>query len=223
MTIICVIANILNNTKGYIMKKLIRIPFSGFYETHHGNSMDNELEGTLSEYEGKATADEIEQLQSYWYEINWGDYFKQYAENYAYCFSEIFDVKLDFQFLESPKFYNFETDKIFCNIEFSEIERIYKESDKKVFAEIAAKQLTSRSGFISFYNPGVETWGDLKDYDHNQLYILLQAYCHSKEGKNWQEQIEYIDDPSLYELVYRCDLGAYNTYVNFLYEKYEAK
>ena len=81
----------------------------------------------------------------------------------------------------SPREYNFTTDRIFIKLPAKEIRRIHKATEPEVLAEVAAEEFTSRSGFISFYSPDVESWGPLKTWDHNQRYCLLTAYARQEE------------------------------------------
>lgn len=94
---------------------------------------------------------------------------------------------MQFESLHSPKFYNFQTDIIFAHISTDEIKRIYSLVNKDDFEEVAKEWFTSCPGFISFYSPNIETWGDIETWDHNQLGALLTAYVGEIEEHHLME------------------------------------
>tara|TARA_R110002110_G_scaffold398378_2_gene613851 strand:- start:117 stop:629 length:513 start_codon:yes stop_codon:yes gene_type:complete len=113
------------------------LEFGGFYNSHHSDRIDNDIE--MYEYD--------------WEEID----FKK--TNINYCkglLSEVnneFDFNLEFIELESPKFYNFKTDEIITSISFREFTKLKKEySNDEYFVEWVNKESKSRDGFSSFYS-----------------------------------------------------------------------
>jgi hypothetical protein len=44
-----------------------------------------------------------------------------------------------------------------------------RETSTDSLDQVAGERHTSRSGFISFYSPDWRTWGDVTNWDHNQL------------------------------------------------------
>ena len=44
---------------------------------------------------------------------------------------------------------------------------------------------TSRDGFISHYSPDIDDWGQLRNWDHNQLYCMLEAWL-EEYGDEWE-------------------------------------
>jgi hypothetical protein len=148
------------------------IPFAGFYESLHDAEIDNALENLFSDDNG-----EVNQglLGETWQALNMPEFCHNYAKEYVEKFSSEFNVKLQFKFVKSPREYNFTTDRIFCEIEPEEIKRLFNEADKTRLAEIAESKFKSRSGFISFYDYDFTTWGDVENWDHNQVSILIDA------------------------------------------------
>ena len=89
-------------------------------------------------------------------------------------------LRLEFAAMESPREYNFTTDRIFAKFPVSVVQRLWaicKEDGFTTLGKIADARHTSRSGFISHYRADWESWGHWKEWDHNQLKTLLIAAC----------------------------------------------
>ena len=153
------------------MTHIIKIPFSGFYHSFH--SMEIE--------------EQIEQNELDWEKIDYEHVHQEYAKEYTEYFAQEFEIDLQFESLHSPKFHNFQTDRIFAHISMDEIKRIYSLVDKDDFEEVAKECFTSCSGFISFYSPNIETWGNIETWDHNQYGALLTAYVGEIEEHHLME------------------------------------
>lgn len=154
---------------------LTTIPFSGFYNSLHDSEIDQTIEQMFSDRDtGSETNPGLESAL-----FNNCDFRKvhtSYAADYCENFAEEFKLpSLKFESLNSPREYNFATDRIFANIELSDLREALRRVDKSELAKLAREKFTSRSGFISFYNPDVNTWGDLTTWDHNQCGTLLEC------------------------------------------------
>lgn len=118
-----------------------------------------------------------------------------------------FDPELRFETMQSPRYYNFETDRAFAYITRKALDRFWSISRRdghKHLAEIARERFTSRDGFSSFYSPDFADWGDVAEYDHNQICTLIEA-CLVAAGVS--------DETSdLYELVDSGNGEAYNAF-----------
>lgn len=156
------------------------IPFSGFYYTLHESALDNAVEQMFSDRDTGCNpyTGLIDRAQC---ECRWHGVMQDYAKEYAEQFAREFEIDMTFESLQSPKFYNFTTDRIFCNISEAEVARLFSETPEDVLTETAAEMFTSRDGFSSFYSPNVEEWGDIAEWDHNQIGCLVDAYVKSKE------------------------------------------
>lgn len=166
------------------------IPFSGFYDSLHDSETDRALGQCLSDSNG----DPYDSLVSRAFDcINWRSAHVAYSEAYAQAFAEEFEIDgLEFESLQSPREYNFTTDRIFVNIPDGEVTRIYAETPRATLDAVAAEWFTSRSGFSSFYSPDVDDWGDMAKWDHNQLGALVAAYVlHKREGEEFDTWAEY--------------------------------
>lgn len=92
-------------------------------------------------------------------------------------------LRLTFADMTSPKYYNFETDRVFANIPVSVIRklwRISKDDSHATLTRVAKARHSSRSGFISHYESDWRDWGAVAQWDCNQLQTLLIAACESK-------------------------------------------
>ena len=111
------------------------LDFGGFYESTHTEYIDNYIEDL---------------------NINWEyvDYKKTY-ENYAKCFVDYINFslnqKLKYVELDSPKYYNYTTDKIIVSInEIDKYNLIQKYRNDDDFVEWVNEASASRDGFTSF-------------------------------------------------------------------------
>lgn len=152
---------------------LTTIPFSGFYYSLHDSALDSALESIFSA-DRCDTRDSI--LYAARYATDWYYVTEKYAAEYAGNFADEFHIKMEFESMKSPREYNFSTDIIYCTIEPGEVQRVFAAVDKSILDEVARETFTSRSGFISFYNPDFSTWGAVTVWDHNQVGALIRAY-----------------------------------------------
>lgn len=169
------------------------IPFSGFYNSLHEHELDIALSRVFEDDSGDRNDALFYKAQD---AINWGDVYRAYAAMYAERFCEKLGiVGAAFESMQSPREYNFATDRIFCNIPMSELARIREETPANVLTEVAREMFESRSGFISFYDHDVSTWGPLESWDHNQCFALVSAYTlHASDGEELDETALMEDD-----------------------------
>src|SRR5690606_26269592 len=97
---------------------------------------------------------------------------------------------LEFESLDSPREYNFCTDRIFCYIPLESAKRLFVISAKgnhKRLKEVIRERFTSRDGFISFYSNNLEEWLDkpLDQWDHNEIGTLLIAVAPCFDDASW--------------------------------------
>ena len=152
---------------------LTTIPFSGFYNSVHDSNCDEVLRRTFDNDRGDVREDIFYLAQD---KVDWRAVYNNYAAAYAGNFADEFQIKMEFEGMKSPREYNFSTDIIYCTIEPGEVQRVFAAVDKSILDEVARETFTSRSGFISFYNPDFSTWGAVTVWDHNQVGALISAY-----------------------------------------------
>lgn len=102
---------------------------------------------------------------------------------------EVASLRLTFSGMESPREYNFETDRVFANVPASVIRKLWaisREDDHATLTRVALERHSSRSGFISGYRNDWRSWGQVSTWDHNQLETLLIAACEAR-GFDWED------------------------------------
>ena len=212
--------------------------FSGFYETIHGYAFDSHLEYELEYFSDVATDEELDAVQSAFWDSDFEKAYNEYVEQWLSNLSDeiesalglsisIPEDVLQFADLDSPKYYNFSTDTIYATIAPEHIQMFFDKTDRNELQERATALFTSRSGFISFYNPDVETWGSVETWDHNQLGCLLDAFIlqHIAAGKDWYELEMQLSDIPANEIL---DMGGcygeeYLKLTNELWERVQAQ
>lgn len=162
-------------------KLLCTIPFAGFYNSWHDSACDDALNMALSDSSGFENAGLIERAHRD-HSPDFANWREQYARAYAESFrDELADqsgVTLDsmeFESMESPREYNFDTDRIYVTIERAQLRKLYMATGTPAVEKAAADRFTSRSGFISHYSPDLAQWGILADWDHNQAGTIFNA------------------------------------------------
>jgi hypothetical protein len=189
----------------------IEIPFSGFYESFHDSQIKGVLEQELEDIEsGEIDIDDSDILDIFEKAIaenilNYRAIFNWYAKQYTEAFSEENNLGLEFIELTSPKFYNFESDRIFAKISLSRINEIREECEQSPnWSEFIAEKCESRSGFMSLFSTDLADpkwsrtiWAEVQ-------YKLLLEYWLNIDGKVWYEDyLEIPDFPtSLLDFVY---------------------
>lgn len=144
------------------MIKKIAIPFDGFYESFAMHSIESAAE----------------MMEANDYSVD----FKSFAKNYVDLYTDWLEndpetpLKMEFIELYSPREYNFETDKIYCEIEVNDLVTFHLAllADEEAQERINDR-FKSRSGFASFYGEFCIDWKTkaLADWDENELSILL--------------------------------------------------
>jgi hypothetical protein len=151
-----------------------RIPFAGFYYSIWDSEIDHWVE-QQAEYHGESVEDVSDRMD---YGTARLEIAQAYTEAFADWLGETLDkpVTLEFEQMTSPRYYNFETDRIFAKGDvFGDVLAELRSKDADTLAKAFREAFTSRSGFISFYDPVVPS-KPIEDWDHNELYVLLEAW-----------------------------------------------
>ncbi len=118
---------------------------------------------------------------------------KDYAEAFNHVLKDAFgrDLKLTFEEMTSPRFYNYETDRIFCRMPARSAQWLLAYS-KRVdgharLSSLIEERHSSRSGFVSFYSADSDDWcaKPLAQWDHNELSNALAGVhgaCRTQDG-----------------------------------------
>jgi hypothetical protein len=210
---------------GENQKLLTTIPFSGFYESIHDMAIDNAIEREF-DVDGDGEPDCLPD------HIDMGDIIRDmdmrrllndYARAYVDFINEHFDLpSLEFESLQSPREYNFTTDRIFAYISVQDIAKMYAAIPRDRFAEWIEEQFTSCPGFISFYSNSLTEW--LKQsgqWDHNQIGTLMQAYVTYEDGDKLSDcnyEMEFLDWHGLDEDIHNYIPEKYAQYIDQAFE-----
>ena len=165
------------------------IPFCGFYESFISDDIDyqigQQIEWDIDIYDFIENEQQI--LWDNYLSVNRSYLYNQIAEDYTNFYIEIlnrrlkgFTLKAKFNLITSPREYNFETDRIFIEIEENHaidfikyiIKNYKKELEKKI-----KDRFTSRSGFNSFYKNSLDLWTkDFKEWDCNMIGTCFELF-----------------------------------------------
>jgi len=176
-------------TKSTASKQMLTstIPFLGFYETIHDNAIDRAIEGLFEDDNGDCNS----ALINHFYSSNCINFVKvrnEYAKDYAQAFATATNLQLTFDELNSPREYNFQSDRIFVNVTPESVIKLFALVDKDVLRQCIKEEYSSRSGFISYYSPDLNEWPeDITKWDHNQLGTLISVAVDFDEEKYMEE------------------------------------
>lgn len=189
-------------------KKLIVIPFHGFYESIHSSMIDDAI---TSYYDPEGTGEPSTMPDDFWIKFNGyhdicQDYAKQYVEHFQDKFNELtgLSIKLTFADLKSPREYNFETDRIFATISPQDAQSLFDFVNQGALSDVIKENFTSYDGFISFYSNDVLEWlaKPFAEWDHNELYTLILAAL-AQEGQEEDFDFDIVTDmhDTLYQII----------------------
>lgn len=164
------------------------LPFPGFYYSHYDQEIDHAIERDCEYFAEEWGIDVYKVSDAAFSHIDCSDAHKAIAELHAATWLEMFtdetgiDLYSGFKFfgMISPKFYNFETDRIFVKIPLPGLQKCFDACKRDGFKTLAAtiqERFTSRDGFMSFYSNELETWlaKPLSEWDCNETCTLLVA------------------------------------------------
>ncbi|MBC7198081.1 MAG: hypothetical protein H5U32_02415 [Pseudomonas balearica] len=154
---------------------LTTIPFSGFYQSFHDSSLDDALDQMFSDRDTGCWVNHKLRDRAFG-ACQWGLVHGNYAAAYAKALADEFKIALTFESLKSPREYNFDTDRIFCEIELDEVKRIRAETSEKALRDKVRERFTPCDGFIPFYSANLDNWDEIETWDHNEVGTLIEAY-----------------------------------------------
>ena len=165
------------------------IPFDGFYESFISDDIDHQI-GQQIEWNSDIydlNEDEQQILWDSYLSVNRSYFYNEIAEHYTDLYIDALNERLEgftlnakFNLLTSPREYNFETYRIFIEIEKNHaidfIKYIIK-NYKKELEEKIKQRFTSRSGFWSHYKNGLDLWTkDFKEWDCNMIGTCFELF-----------------------------------------------
>ena len=194
------------------------IPFDGFYNSFIDDDIDHQIgqqiEWDCDIYDLNVNEEKI--LWDSYLSVNRSYFYNQIAEDYTNFYIDDLNAKLNyaypnhgftlnakFSFLTSPKEYNFETDRIFIDIEKNHaidfIKYIIKHY-KKELEEKIKQRFTSRDGFISYYKNSLDLWiDDYSEWDCNMIGTCFELFDLEKEDINYSLR-EYLSERIMFNL-----------------------
>lgn len=162
--------------------------FPGFYETWLANLMDRTIEQEMEE-----TGEEYDDILE---RYSWKLAIDAISRAWVSAFAHFSDIPMEFDELQSPREYNFTTDRLFVRIPTDAIEKIAVTIDDRTLRETIRENHSSYDGFASFYSNDLDDpeWQKpVREWDHNQLQTLLQAHL-IQEGHTWESWTEDLYD-----------------------------
>jgi hypothetical protein len=176
-------------------EKSVSLPwFPGFYHSILDHWIDSEIEQE-AETTGKDVCDLLDGYDT-------SEVMREMSAAWVEQFAKATGIRLRFEELNSPREYNFTTDRAFALIPLSEVHRIEPARHSEEFRQVLREWFKSRDGFISFYDsePDGECWQKpVEEWDHNQLSALVAAYVLQSMTP---EEID--EDVSMAPAVYEC-------------------
>ena len=185
-------------------KAISTIPFQGFYNSLYSYAMEGEIESSLDWYTEDYNLSETQRdtLANGYLEKNVSKFYhnvsKDYAEAFIYEIERETGLSLDakFESMESPKEYNFQTDRLFIELPQASavafVDYILA-NHKEELEKLIAQRFTSRDGFWSNYKNTLEAWGNPSEWDYNQLGTCFQIFEYLED--------EIYDGHSIYESI----------------------
>lgn len=179
---------------------LSTIPFAGFYCSTHDYKIVRAFDMMFADRETGCDMAPDFIIGAAHDAVSWCDVYRAYARDYAESFLQWLGLdgrhaglllhrvavgqplRPVFESMSSPRFYNFETDRVFVLLTRADLARLWRNTDRDIFEKACRDSFTSRSGFISSYSPDWRTWGRLSSWDHNQVGTLVQAFAETEQG-----------------------------------------
>jgi hypothetical protein len=163
----------------------IFVPFRGFFDWFAREVAD--CTESARAYLGSAVSDEDKEAF-----LEYADYReleRAYARAYVDAVNSRLGLSIRFKLVESPKAYNFVTDRILGEITAEDAQRMANRTSKSALDRVVKARCTSRDGFISYYANDYREWGGIADWDYNQLGILLEAFLIQECGDDWEDEV----------------------------------
>jgi hypothetical protein len=172
------------------------INFGGFYNSIHDDNIEWACESYFTDDDGNCDWDII--LDSVDFKKIRGVYIDLYCDLFSDWLKENYNLAIKFKniSLSSPREYNFETDKILCDITPAENESLINAMyAKPTFLDWVKDRTKSRSGFISFYD-----FNDVMN-DKNEIFSVYALEYLASEYEH-SDFISDYDRASGYDVLY---------------------
>lgn len=155
------------------------IDFGGFYHSIHSDEIDYRIKNF-----------EIDEDN-----VNYKETCNSYCNEFIDSLNDMLELNLKFIKIDSPKFYNFRTDKIEAEInenDFNKLKDIYLSSQEFIdYIELNSK---SYSGFISFYDGFDEVIKEDEILLQYMFNYILKEYADEIENYIFELDFEIIEN-----------------------------
>ena len=175
-------------------------PFNGFYNTVHGGNVEGMVECYTDGEDGKIKEDNTDYKKTHvQYCKDWISELESLINN-EIDENFIKEIKLKFKDLESPKYYNFENDRLFISIGLISMQKIKALITKDYSSELEKElkeKFTSCDGFSSHYPNNTKEFLT-KEEDCNTRGVYFKIFLESvleikKDDLNYLvEEVEII-------------------------------
>jgi len=155
------------------------IDFGGFYHSIHSDEIDNRIEYF-----------EINEDK-----VNYKETCNSYCIEFIDSVNDMLELELKFIQIDSPKFYNFTTDKIEAEInenDFNKLKDTYLNSNE--FIDYVNENSKSYDGFISFYNGFNEVIKEDEILLQYMFNYILKEYADEIENYVFELDFEIIEN-----------------------------
>ena len=179
-------------------KTITNIPFNGFYNSLETDALDHVLETYIGSVDGEPNHDLLHGCNNMDTNINdciyWEGVHEEFLKDVYIPFVKkhikdeySLDINLTFEKLTSPREYNFETDRLFVEIETDDVATLFDNIDKNAFKKAVERTFESRSGFIPFYSDDVSEWltKDVTEWDHNEIGLIFEVALDGDFNDEW--------------------------------------
>lgn len=164
-------------------KHSIQIPFCGFYESAADRMLQDAIEQTFDYSDGGGYYNIPDAVH---WKTDWSEAQEALVLAYLEAWQEQFEsdtgIQLNGEYdgISSPKYYNFETDRIFIKVAPGVVSTLFtiSEADNHEHLEkVLRDRHTSYDGFWSSYSNDLGQWlsKPVLTWDHNELLSLLLA------------------------------------------------
>lgn len=139
-------------------KIAIQLPFSGFYHSIHDMYIDNHIEYELEYLESELgyTDEQLDIIKDRFYDMDYVPIRKAICEHYIDAYNAVFydeyNIHLDLEYsdLISPRFYNYETDRLYALIDESIYNEVTALINSEDFKAMLKDKFKPQDGFIPF-------------------------------------------------------------------------
>ena len=155
------------------------IDFGGFYHSIHSDEIDHRIESF-----------EIDEDK-----VNYKETCNSYCIEFIDSINDMLELNLKFIQIDSPKFYNFTTDKIEAEInenDFNKLKDTYLNSNE--FIDYVNENSKSYDGFISFYNGFNEVIKEDEILLQYMFNYILKEYADEIENYIFKMDFEIIEN-----------------------------